>query len=244
MLEPTITIHRISRKRRKSHDGITEPLTATVDAILKFDSPESRFCVYNEISALRLAQTLHVPVADGVLTTTSAGHTYASLMLDTSGMLLPNLLDWQIPRAAGMYPDETAATVAFDILIGNDDRANNLKMSMLTNHLPLYRIFDHSHCLLTHRVNPLESISFLKSDKLLVRSHPFYGTVDMDLVMKWVKRIEELSPYIFRECFIMKRPLGAATDAMQVALADALEHRRRNLRKIIEANAEMIAGTP
>ena len=72
MPEPTYRIRRIYSRRVK---GSTQASQGTLDAILKFDGEESPHCVYNEIVALRLAQTLHVPVADGALTLTPDGHT-------------------------------------------------------------------------------------------------------------------------------------------------------------------------
>jgi len=128
LLEPTYKIHRVSTRRL---EGITEPSPGTVHAIIKTDCFECPHAVYNEIVALRLAQTLRAPAADGALTVTNDGTVYASLQLDSPGMSLPNLLEWQRQRAFDRYPALATSLVAFDILIGNGDRARNLKASVL-----------------------------------------------------------------------------------------------------------------
>ena len=97
---------------------------------------------------MRLAQTLHIPVADGVLVSQYDGPAYASLQLVLPAIPLPNLLISQHGKCANKYPDESAAIVAFDIWIGNFDRAGNVKASLLSSNHPSIRALDHSHCLL------------------------------------------------------------------------------------------------
>lgn len=88
---------------------ITGASPCTINAILKFDGPESPHCVYNEQVAVRLAQTLHIPIADGVLTTSGAGQAFVSLEVASPGIALPDILKSQIKQAAARYVDETAA---------------------------------------------------------------------------------------------------------------------------------------
>ncbi|MGC8733130.1 MAG: hypothetical protein ACP5RC_12870, partial [Halothiobacillaceae bacterium] len=166
MPEPTYRIRRIYSRKVK---GSTQASQGTLDAILKFDGEESPHCVYNELVAMRLAQTLHIPVADGVLTLTPDGQTYASLELAASGLQLPDVLESRLDDVARRYPDEAAALVAFDLLIGNFDRGNNLKAVLASPHLQLFRAFDHSHALLSVKSAPEDSIKALASDALLVR---------------------------------------------------------------------------
>ncbi len=51
------------------------------------------------------------------------------------------------------------ALVAFDVWIGNRDRGRNLKASVVTPHLPVFRAFDHSHALLNIEATPEEGLT-------------------------------------------------------------------------------------
>jgi hypothetical protein len=79
--ERPIVAYTLSAVRKAVGHGATAPEIGDVAAIIKQDGDESPHCVYNEIVALRQAQTLHIPVADGALTLTPDGHTYVKDML-------------------------------------------------------------------------------------------------------------------------------------------------------------------
>ena len=85
--------------------------------------------------AVRLAQTLHVPITDGILTTAGPGEAFASLGLGAPGLPLPDVPETEFRRVAELYPDEVAALVFFDLWIGNTNRAFNFKASMVTPHI-------------------------------------------------------------------------------------------------------------
>ena len=207
-----------------------------MDAILKFDSVESPFCVYSEMVALRLAQTFHIPVASGVLTTTGGGEAYASIELGSPGLRLPDLLPPQFGNAASRYAEEAAALVSFDIFIGNWDRGSNIKASLVTPHLPVFQGFDHEHGLLGVENDPVKSINRLAQPELIVRNHPFYSHVSGTLVTKWANRIFQTDDALIRECCEFKRPLRAVTTDMQEKLADALCERKSALPQIISSS--------
>lgn len=228
--------YKIRSIRKKSFPGITAPVSCSLDAILKFDSTESPYCVYSELVALRLAQTFHIPVASGVLTTTSSGEAYASIELGSPGLRLPDLLPPQFANAASHYEEESAALVVFDIFIGNWDRGSNIKVSLVTPHLPIFQGFDHEHGLLGVEGAPLKSIERLAQPDLIVRSHPFYEHVSGVLVTKWADRISQTDDAMIRECCELKRPLRAVTIDMQGKLADALCKRKLNLPQLISSN--------
>lgn len=156
MQESPYKIRQILKRRPA---GITEASYCTLDAILRFDGPESPHCVYIEHVALRLAQTFHITVADGALIVAGDGPAYASLEVAAPGIPLPNVLDSQCERIARKYPDEVAALTAFDILIGNWDRKRNLKASIVTPHIRLFKNFNHSHALLNIKEDPDDSIA-------------------------------------------------------------------------------------
>ena len=103
---------------------------------------------------MRLAQTLHIPVADGVLAATGEGPAYASLEVASPDIPLPDLLQSQTVQVAEAYPDEVAALIAFDIFIGNRDRMRNIKASTVTPHIQIFKGFDHSHSLLSIEEDP------------------------------------------------------------------------------------------
>ncbi|MDA8151215.1 MAG: hypothetical protein M0003_00640 [Acidithiobacillus sp.] len=237
----TYKIRSISSSRKS---GITVPSLCTLDAALKFDSTESPHCVYNEYVAHRLAQTLHVPVAEGVLTTTGDGQAYASLLLHSPGINLPDVLDPQLDRIAHMYPDMAAALVAFDIFIGNGDRARNLKAALVTPHVRLFAAFDHSHALLGVESNPKNSIRKLTEGELVVRRHPFYGRVQTVFLEGWISRIVALPDGYIRECCGMGKPFRAVSEELQQFLADAMIKRKVALPAIVQGHASFIRSRP
>ena len=240
MLEPTYKINRISPRRL---EGVTAPSPGTIHAIIKNDCFECPHAVYNEIVALRLAQTIHAPVSNGSLTVTDTGTAYASLQLSSPGMALPNLLNWQRERASDRYAMQVASLVAFDILIGNTDRSRNLKASILPPHPPLFAGFDHANAVLGCRVEVDESLSWLASERLIVRFHPFYGLADYHQVEEVAFRYMELAqehPGLIRDCACFGMPIRDVSEELQATLADALVTRCLLMPQIIETNATSI----
>jgi len=224
--------------------GITQPSFCTLDAILKFDGPESPHCVYIEHVALRLGQTLHIPVADGALTIAGDGLAYASLEVASQGIPLPNLLHAQAAKAAATYPDEASALLAFDIFIGNRDRYENLKASMVTPHIRIFRAFDHSHALLNIEHDPGDSIARLGSDDLILVFHPFFELVSQPLLETWLDRIAAVDDLYVRECCSFGRRFRDVDLQVQEALADALVLRKTRLKAILAANIQTIRPLP
>ncbi|XTI73273.1 hypothetical protein ACQAYK_03935 [Acidithiobacillus sp. AC3] len=232
----TYKIRRISR--RSGSSGITQPAVGTLDALLKFDGNEAPHCVYNEIVALRLAQTLRMPIADGVLVTTGDGPTYASLLLHSPGISLPDVLNSQLDAVAQRYPQQAASLLAFDLWIGNGDRARNLKAVLATAHIQLFAGFDHSHALLGADKTPEDSIRALREGRLLVQSHPFYGRVRKIPLGAAFDRIQALSDVLIRECCVLGKPFRGVSEAWQEDLAGALIRRQSKLFAIYRAHAQ------
>jgi len=236
--------YKIRSIRKKSLPGVTSPVSCSLDAILKFDSAESPYCVYSELVALRLAQTIHIPIASGVLTTTGGGEAYASIEIGSPGLRLPDLLPPQFANAASQYANGAAALVVFDIFIGNWDRGSNIKASLVTPHLPVFQGFDHEHGLLGVEADPLDSIHRLAQSDLIVRNHPFYKHVPGALVTKWVDRISLIDDAMIHECCELKRPLREVSIDMQSKLADALCKRKLNLPHLISSNMMSVLSWP
>lgn len=238
MISSPYKIHRI---RRRTKIGSTAASYCTLSAVLKFDSDESPYCVYNEHVATKLAQTLHIPAADGVLTSTGDGPTYASLEVSTSGLFLPDLLQSQCSKAAAIYPNEVAALVAFDILIGNKDRFENIKACLATPHIRIFKAFDHGSCLLNIEDAPYEKcLRMLKNGDLVVKHHPFYGLVSESLLNDWAKRISEAGDLYFAECCNMGKTFRAVTTDMQKETASALIARKKALPDIVATHLSEI----
>lgn len=208
---------------------------------MKFDGGESPHCVYNEAVAVRLAQTVHAPTADGVLSVSSGGPVFVSLAMTARPDRLPNV-HWRMRHAvAAKYPVEVAALVAFDIFVGNNDRDGNLKASIANPGLYLFRAFDHSHTLLAaRRADPKTSLAALKGGELVVLRHPFYGLVDFSGVKEWGKRIAETPDTLITECCVLRRDFRSVPLPMQQRLARALNTRKKLLPEIIRHHQAVI----
>lgn len=233
----TYKIRSISRRRVK---GITSPSVGSLDAVLKFDSVESEHCVYNEYVAMRLAQTLHVPVADGVLGVAGDGPLFASLQLSSPGMRLPDPLESQWEAVARQYPEECAAVEAFDLLIGNGDRFSNFKAGLATPHMRIFAAFDHSHALLSIADTVHTSLDRLRSMDPLIRNHPFLEYTDPWEQLRWAERIAAVPDFYFRECCELGRPFRCVNQDTQKALADALIIRKFNLPAIVRSGYDLL----
>lgn len=238
------TIYSIRRLGRTRANGITAPVAGSLNAVIKFDSPESEHCVYNELVAVRLAQTLHIPIADGVLTAAGTGHAFASLELAAPGLPLPDVPEGHHGRVAELYPDAVASLVAFDIWIGNSDRARNFKASLVTPHVPVFRGFDHSHALLGIEASPPRCLRQLREGDLIAETHPFFGKVKLAPLAGWVKRIQSIPDDYIRECCEFGRPIGAVTVKTQKAVSQALLQRRIKLGIIIQLHMGTVRARP
>jgi len=224
--------------------GSTRPARCSVDAILKFDDPESPHCVYNEYVSLRLAQTCHVPVADGGLILCGDGHAFASLELDSPGFPLPDVVPSLRDEVAERYPNEVAALVAFDVWVGNWDRGEAVKASVGNPHLNLFGAYDHSHALLNIEADPSQSIERLHSADLVVQFHPFYGRVRSDLLEHWLSRICGVSDDTIASVCCFSQPFRGVTLGLQEALGEALCWRKGNIRDIVKNSQKTVRSIP
>jgi hypothetical protein len=236
--------YRLLKIRKQLQTGVTDASSCSLNAILKFDSPESPHCVFNELVAVRIAQTLHVPIADGVLTSSGDGQLFASMEVASPGIQLPDILKSQVKDVASHYPNEVASLAAFDILIGNGDRSRNIKASLVSPHMPVFRAFDHSHALLTIEGDPDESIKRLKSNDVIVKFHPFFGLISKSQFISWLDRISSVGDIYFAECCRFGRVFRAVTMPIQEELAAALVWRKTNLKAIVSSSLAEIAPLP
>ncbi|WP_139379467.1 hypothetical protein AB6Q56_23130 (plasmid) [Dechloromonas sp. ARDL1] len=229
-------IHKLFPPRRNVQ-GITHPVACTLHGILKFDCPDSPHLVYNEFAAMRLAQALRVPVADGVLTVAADGYAYASLEVALPGLDLPDMRKSDYRKVAARYPEAAAAILAFDYWIGNRDRGGNIKAAMLSEHLPLFRAFDHQFALLDVEQDPARSVERLKSTEPIVKFHPFQGLVEKTRLEQWLVRIACLPDDTLRNCCVFGQAFRTVLPETQEALYQALSVRSRRLSEIIPAAA-------
>ena len=241
MTEPIYRLHRLLKSQRK---GATAPHNCRLNAILKRNSADFPYCVYGEQVAVRLAQTLRVPVADGVLTQVDGVIAFASLEVASPAMPLPDLLASQFAAAAERYPREAAGLTLFDILIGNWDRRENLKAAIKTDKVSLFRGFDHSHVLLEAKRTITESLKALQSLDLIVARHPFYGHVKKATLDEWLKKFALVSDEHIQDCCTLGRSFGEVDNNVQQALGQSLGWRKANLAIIIEQNLAVICPEP
>ena len=234
---PLYAVRRLGSFRSS---GVTAPVSASVDAVIKFDTPESPHCVYNEITAVNLAQRLNIPVANGVLTTVGTGLAFASLELGAPGVPLREIAGNRLDRLALIYPDAVAALVAFDVFIGNCDRAQNFRASLVTPHVPLFCAFDHSHALLGIAPCASSAIRRLRAGELVSKSHPFYGLVEQSRLSYWIERICDMSSFHITESCEHGRAITSVSSRTQRALGRALLSRRDKLTQIIEEHEAVI----
>jgi hypothetical protein len=207
----------------------------TLDAVLKFDSIEAPHNVYNEYVAGRLAAAIHAPIATGVLTPGIDGPSFASLIVTSPGEALLDLPESRLRDVALSYPNEVAALVAFDLFIGNWDRARNLKVSLVSPHIRVFGAFDHSHALLgIANADPRESIRQLADGDVIVKYHPFFGLVDRARFIEWTNRIADLSKTVIKSSCQMERDFRTVLVDTQDALAAALILRRTEIFRLAE----------
>lgn len=225
-------IHKIAPQKRGSR-GITKPAACTLHGILKFDCEESPHLVYNEYVATRLAQMLRIPVADGVLTVAGDGLAYASLEVALPGLDLPNMRVSQHEAVVKRYPSQAAAILAFDYWIGNVDRGANVKASLKSPHVPLFRAFDHHFCLLSVEQEAEASIERLESMDPVLQGHPFQPWVAQGEFNRWVGRISSAQEELIRECCVFRSDFRSVTLSIQERLCHALRLRAIQLAKIV-----------
>ncbi len=237
----TNPVYKIRRIYKNGPSGITAPKFCTMNAILKSDNDTvALHCVYNEKTASNLAQTLHIPNADGVLTDAVGKLAYASLEIANPKIPLPNLRPSWFKMAAEKYPEQASALVAFDILIGNADRCGNLKASLFTPSENIFVAFDHSHALYYPWATQIDSIAALKSVELIVEEHPFYGCISRDTLWRWCKRIADTPDYLIKECCEFGKPINTVDMRSQEKMAWALIYRKNHLLEIIKRNEYII----
>ena len=236
--------YSLRRIYKKPASGITQPKYCTINAVLKLDGKESPQCVYNEKAATNIAQTLHVPNAIGVLADKPSAHSYASLEIAKPSIPLPNIRKSQIHEAAKHYPDHVAGLVAFDILIGNTDRYQNLKVSLFAPQIPVFFAFDHSHALLHPYHKPIGAIALLRSKELIAQNHPFYGRVKRNLLYKWCARFEEIPDYLIQECCEFGQPINTVDTLTQEKLGAALVWRKNHITEICRMHEHIIKSIP
>jgi hypothetical protein len=234
---------RIRRIGKEVGEGSTAPYHCTLSGVLKFDSSsDAPNCVYDELVAMRLGVTLGAPVAAGALVAAERGDGFASLMVGAVNFKLPDLLNSQWKEAAEAFPNHAASLLAFDIFIGNIDRANNLKADMRRKNMNFFAGFDHSHCLLDCVLDVDKSLSLLGSDDLILTEHPFFqqSPIKIARVKEYVTRIQELPDSVIRSACMLGNIFRRVTVDEQEALADALCIRRDRLLEIVEKNRREI----
>lgn len=231
------SVHTVTNRKP---GGITQPVYGSMRAVLKSDGPEIQHCVYNELVAVRLAQVLQLPVLEGVLAGDPPDYRFASLVLSSPAGLLPNVAVSRFGQVAKTYPTEASALLSFDLLIGNWDRAQNLKASMVSPHIRFFGGFDHSHSLLAVANTALDSIARLEVGELIVRHHPFFGRMARAAVLPWLKHIAAVPAAAIRHACVLGERLNGIDLDLQKRLAKALVVRASMLGALVRRHSRAI----
>lgn len=220
--------YQIKRPGRPVGRGVTQPINATIAAVLKSDSEEVPTCVYNEFVAQRLAELLHLPVAQGALIQGVQTYHYASFIAATMGRRLPDIVKRLARKVVAHYPQECAGILVFDVLIGNWDRSGNIKAAMVppTN---FFCAFDHSHSLLFAAATPEQSVQGLGAGLPMMTSHLFLDVVEAPALHGWLEKLASLPAELIANCCCPGQPVNTVTEALQAQLARALIARRSHL---------------
>lgn len=226
------TPYKIHQIIRRLSTGATKPYVCSVKAVLKADCDEAPLAVYNELVAVRLAQTLHIPIASGLITDRAGSDAFASMYVGRSDEQLPALRDYQLKAVAFRYPDEIAALVAFDIFIGNTDRRGNIVASLVSSN-KIFGGIDHGIALLGNNTNTSDSLKKLRSDDLIVQFHPFYRYVEAIRLTEWTLRIASANARDIEECCLCSKNIGGVSVSLQQNLADALKIRQTKLSNLV-----------
>lgn len=238
---PDCTHYTLHRCWPRSGKSTTRVATGLLKAVIKFNElEEAPDNVFNEIVALRLAQRLNVPVTEGVLVSSPRGPLFASLAISDAGISLPDLSRKDVQKCAERYPEQVASLVAFDIWIGNFDRALNVKANLGADAIPVFRAFDHSHCLLNAAAKRSVSMEQLASKALIATAHPFYGLVTRDHLFPWISRIASLHGRLVEESCIHPSLQTLVPLNVQRQLSNALKRRRQVLADIVVSNYSLI----
>jgi hypothetical protein len=135
------------------------------------------------------------------------------------------------------YPNEMAALLAFDLLIGNCDRGQSIKAALVTPQIRLFAAYDHSHALLNIEEDPWQSIERLNSEEWIVQFHPCIARVTPEHIEQWIERMSTTPLEYIQECCILGRPFQGVSMDMQEALANALDRRMGILWELFESDA-------
>lgn len=174
---------------------------------------------------------------------TGDGHAFVSMEIGSPGLPLPDATPSRRRRIAEQYPDEVAALLAFDILIGNSDRGDSIKVALETPHIRLFAGYDHSHALLNIEEDPHRSIERLADDQdLILQFHPFYRLVQPQHLHEWLVNIGRVPDERVSACCLYSRPFRGVTEDMQTALANALIRRKNSLWDIVDREESTIYG--
>lgn len=232
MRPPTYIVRRILREVGK---GITSPVAATLDGILKFDSDESPHAVYNELVAQRIGERIGAPIVAGGLTVVVGGEAFASLKSGSPGMVLPDFQTIQGNKVAKAYPQQTASLLVFDVFIGNWDRRGNLKAATVSPHLQLFAAFDHGHALLSADKDVNLSIARLAAQDPIAVPHPLAGVADQWEINRAIERIKRLLDEDIQSCCVLGSPFRGVPLDVQQRLSQALCARRDRIDILIKA---------
>lgn len=239
-VESQVETYKLRRLRGRVGRGVSEACRCDIAAILKHDSDESPYCVYNEFVATQLAATWGAPIARGLLIVGALGLGFASLEAGAPGLFLSNMGPLTHRRVLARYARQCARLLVFDEWIGNRDRLGNVRAAIGSNEVRLFVGFDQAQALLSCEDAPSGSIEQLRTAKAIARpTHPFRAEVAPDAgafrahVATAVQACREVpAAAVIEACNVTHPALGVSL-RLRTALAEALVHRQKHLREIL-----------
>jgi hypothetical protein len=118
----------------------------------------------------------------------------------------------------------------FDVLIGNWDRAGNVKATLRGSSRPFICGFDHANSLLMAAGDSMySSISVLEQCSPLLSRHMFGPYVSARNVAAWVAKIRAVPPEMIRGKCVLSQSVNQVDCAAQAGLARALMVRLEHL---------------
>lgn len=234
--------YSISGNTKRSRTGGTGSRLGAIEAVLKFDNPESPTCAYNEFAAARIAELVGVPVASGVLTDHADGVCFASLVAASSGARLPHVHSRLARAVVQRYPSDSAALFVFDVLIGNWDRTSNVKAS-LTDVQPFFCGFDHGNALLMAGGTSSErSIEALSTRQTILHQHVFGAYLSDPWIAFWLARFQSIPRELLVSRCVLGYRVNQVNDQTQRLLAEVLCYRLVNLDHLCSELLELCRG--
>jgi hypothetical protein len=230
--------------------GITQPHTATVQAVVKRNTSDDPYCVANELICGHLGQFIGLPIPPCGLFVEPRSPTlppfFGSLSFNVTGDDLPPADPGGCVAAysdpAHPRPDVVVGTLLFDVWVGNGDRhVRNLALDTAVSP-PQLHVFDHSWALFgrergkgaarLHRLR--DELGVSESSSASGNRHCLLDTVRTNARFPfWLDRIRQVPDFVVTDVIDAVFRAGLIDGAEVTAARGFLQFRRAKLSAII-----------